>query len=72
MNIELLDSAKDNGRKVIPLHTGRVQIGIAYQPKPKQSDAQWIEKHRARRGVGKWFVWSVLGFLALVAISWRA
>lgn len=44
-----------------------------FQSSPMEPGAA-IERPEPRpgRSVAKWFVWSVLGFLALVAISWRA
>lgn len=68
--IELAKDDKDNGRKVVPLHTGKVQIGIAYQPKPTQVQAQWLERHTARRSpILRWTGWSALALLALIVIA---
>lgn len=70
--IELLEEGKDNGRKVIPFNTGRVQIGRAYQPKPTITQARWIERHtRPRLAVGKWLGYSMLAVLALFLIAAR-
>jgi hypothetical protein len=44
--IELYES-KDNGKRTVPYHTGRIEIGIAYIPKQKPLDARWVEHYRA-------------------------
>lgn len=39
------DAAMENGRRIVPVHTGKVAIGIAYQPRPNrvEGDAAVIQ-----------------------------
>jgi hypothetical protein len=60
--IQLLEN--DNGKRVIPINTGKVQIGIAYQPKPTAADAKWLEKQTRRSGYS-WAWWCAMCGLAL-------
>lgn len=64
---------KGNGRKVIPLHTGKVQIGLAYQPKPCPVKASAIEHYAPKRPAFIWWVcWSLFAGLAVALLAGRA
>jgi hypothetical protein len=65
--IELIE--QDNGRQIVPLHTGKVQIGLTYQPKPTAQDARWIEHHRAPGyGMGWGLAFGAVSMLGLVVM----
>ena len=65
--IELIE--QDNRRQIVPLHTGKVQIGLAYTPKQKPQDARWIEHHRAPGyGMGWWLAFGTVSMLGLVVM----
>jgi hypothetical protein len=57
-----------NDRKVIPLHTGKVAIGIAWQPKPTIHQAQCIEVYTRPSYVGRWLAVAGLAGLAMFLI----
>lgn len=67
--VELLREHQDTGRRVVPLNTGRVQIGCRWTPPATQTQAQWIERH-ARRGysAGWWIAMCVVAALAAFVI----
>lgn len=68
--IELLESTKDTGRRVVPYNTGKVEIGSTWQPKPCPVAAECIERHVPKRSaVAKWVVLSLLALAALVVIA---
>ena len=72
MNSELLDSAKDNGRTVIPFTTkAGVQIGRCYQPRLTPQQATWGEKQAAPKGYGAlwWLAFVAVSVLAVVVIA---
>jgi hypothetical protein len=67
--IQLLEN--DNGKRIVPLHTGKVQIGIAYTPKPTATDARWIEKHTKSKawGLGIWIAISSAAVAGVIAVA---
>lgn len=69
MQIELIEP-KDAGKKVIPINTGKVQIGVAYQPKLSAAAAQGGSKHRPKsRKLLPAFGWLVLSAFAGAAAA---
>lgn len=64
---------QNDDRKVVPFTTkSGLQIGRAYQPKPTPTQAQWMERHSARRvPVARWLLYSVLALIALSIVSGR-
>jgi hypothetical protein len=67
--IQLLDN--DNGKRIVPFHTGKVAIGSQYTPKQTPSDARWIEKHTKSKayGLGWWIVFSCVSLAGLIVIA---
>jgi hypothetical protein len=67
--IQLLEN--DNGKRIVPLHTGKVQIGRCYTPKPTASDARWIEKHTKSKayGLAFWIVFSCVSLAGVIVIA---
>lgn len=67
--VQLLDSEPDTGKRIVPFHTGKVAIGIAYTPKPTIQDARCIEKYTAPKSpFAKWIGWSVAALTAFYFI----
>jgi hypothetical protein len=70
--VEMIEP-KRNDRKVVPFHTGRVAIGIGYQPKPCPVKASAIEHYAPKRPAVFWWVcWSLFAGLAVVLLAGRA
>lgn len=63
-----------NDRKIVPYQTrSGLKIGCAYVPKPKLTQAYWLERQVAKRfPVLRWLSYSALAVAALVLISGRA
>jgi hypothetical protein len=71
MPVQLLDE-QDNGKQNIPYNTGKVQIGIAYQPRLAAIEARAGSHHPAPRSpLARWVGISVAAVVAFVVITGR-
>jgi hypothetical protein len=69
MPVQLLDEP-DHGKQIIPYHTGKVQIGIAYQPRLAAIEARAGSHHPAPRSpLARWAGWSVAAVIAVLLIA---
>lgn len=67
--IELLREHQDTGRKVVPINTGKVQIGRCYTPPTTPKQAQCVEHYRSRDyGAGWWVAVCAIAAFAAVLI----
>lgn len=69
--IELQQDDTHRDRKVVPVNTGKVQIGRCWTPKPTPTQAQWIERHTRRTGGRLWLALSGVALMAAAVIAWK-